>query len=114
MTTCDLRHEWVTVYGVKKHLVLQPNWCFLMAFQISHGLVDGLHEFLSTCADRDVEKISEAILIVLSLHMVVIELQHMHHLANVSVILSPKHDLVLLKSMDKLMMSLEYHVVHVM
>ena len=71
-----------------------------MSFQISHGLVDGLHEFLGTCADRDVEKISEAILIVLSLHMVVIELQHMHHLANVSVGLSPKQNLVLLKSMD--------------
>ena len=62
MTTCDLRHEWVAVYGVKKHLVLQPNWCLLMRFQMSHGLMDGLHEFLSTCADRNVEKIREAIL----------------------------------------------------
>ena len=80
---------------------------------MSHGLMDGLHEFLSTCADRNVEKIREAILIVLSMHMVVIELQHMHHLANISVVLVPKRDLVLLERMDKLIMSLEYHVVHV-
>ena len=49
VTTCDLRHEWVTVYGVKKHLVLQPNWCFLMAFPISHGLLGGPGRLLYTC-----------------------------------------------------------------
>ena len=92
----------------------QPNWCFLMSFQISHGLMDGPHEFLGKCADRDVEKISEAISIVLLLHMVVIELQHVHQLANVSMCLSLKQNLFLLKRVDKLMVPLEYHVVHMM
>ena len=85
-----------------------------MAFQISHGLMDGLHKVLSSCADRDVEKIREAILIVLSTHVVMIELQHMHHLANVSMHLVPECDLVLMERKDKLVMPLEDHVVHVM
>ena len=85
-----------------------------MAFQISHGLMDGLHKFLSSCADSDVEKIREAILIVLSMHVGMIELQHMHHLANVSMHLVPERDLVLLERKDKLVMPLEDHVVHVM
>ena len=100
--------------GVKEHLVLQPYWCFLMAFQISHGLMDGLHKLLSSVADRNVEKIREAILIVLSMHVVMIELQHMHHLANVSMGLVPKCDLVLLERMNELVTPLEDHVVQVM
>ena len=85
-----------------------------MSFQISHGLMDGLHEFLSTRTDRDVEKISEAISIVLLLHMVVVELQHVHQLANLSMCLSPKQNLFMLKCVDKLMVPLEYHIVHMM
>ena len=56
-----------------------------MAFQISHGLMNGLHKVLGSCADRDVEKIREAILIVLSMHVVMVELQDMHQFANISV-----------------------------
>ena len=85
-----------------------------MAFQISHGLMNGLHKVLSSCADRDVEKIREAILIVLSIHVVMIELQNMHQFANISMYLVPECDLFLLERKYKLVMSLQDHVVRVM
>ena len=69
-----------------------------MAFQISHGLTDCLYGFLCSRVNVAVDKICrEAISNVLVLHMMVIELQHVHQLSNLTVSLLPKTNLVTVK-----------------
>ena len=98
VTTSDLWHKSMSMFCFKKHLILQPNWGFLMSFQISHGLIDCVHDFLRTRINVAIEKIrGKAISNVLMLHMVVIELQHVHQLPNFTKGLLPKADLITLK-----------------
>ena len=69
-----------------------------MAFQISHGLTDCLRYFLRTRINVAVEKIrGKAISNIMVLHMVMIELQHVHQLSNFTKSLLPKTDLVTLE-----------------
>ena len=107
VTTSDLGPKWMTMFRFEQHLVPQPNWGFLMAFQISHGLMDCVHDFLCTRIHVAVEKIrGKAISDVLMLHVVVIELQHVHQPLNFTKRLLPKIGLISLKVEDQCMIPL--------
>ena len=113
VTTCDLLHKRTAMDGVPEYLILETDWYFLVASQITNGIVGCVHKFFGSIPCSNVEKIREATLVVLCAQVVMVELNHVHQPAGVSMYLGPKSKLFLLERVHQLMVSLKDHIVHV-